>query len=419
MNAKYIFVFLKKFKANKGTWILASTIFNKATLIVLKIWALFYFEKAVYGQITYAISIIAFFTPFIGIGSPSGLLRFGAIAKNKREKDDIRNYTFTTGLSFSILMAIAMTPIVWFFSREDTAPYIFLFILCFRVISLFLFSYQSVEIRINDLNKRFAYYEIINSSGLLLGALLFTILFHSIGYIFSLVVMPILIFIGYCFRFGWPKWTYKPIKSIDIKAFWHYSIWASFSNVLTETVFVVDTILIGLLLNDSAVAEYNVAGLIPINILFLPIIFIKTDFSKIARNFKNKRFIKTYYSQFFVLFSIICTFGMLVAFFWGEWILSIFGKNYNPYNIFIALMIGSCISILFRTPLTQMINAFGKTRYNSISGFLTILIDVLLNLYAIPKYGLIGAAWATTFSLLFSSILSLGYFLHYLKTETN
>lgn len=189
--------------------------------------------------------------------------------------------------------------------------------------------------------------------------------------------------------------------------------------MLTETVFIVDTVLIGLLMNDTSVAEYNVAGLIPINILILPIIFMKTDFPQIARNFKNRNFLKNYYQQFFILFFIICLVGMLLAYFLGHWVLSFFGDEYQPYSIFIILMLGASISILFRIPLTNMIGAFGKTRFNTITGFITILLDIALNLYAIPRFGLTGAAWATTSSLILSSFFSLIYFFYYLRNETH
>lgn len=316
------------------------------------------------------------------------------------------------------MMAVLLLPIVWFFAKDNATTYLFLVILCFRVVSLFLFSYQSVEMRIHDLNKRFAQFDLVNSLLLLAGALVLTLLFNAIGYILSLVLVPIFVFILYAIKFGWPQWRKKISDNISLKSFWAYSVWASFSNVLTETVFIVDSILIGLLMSDTAVAEYNVAGLIPINILILPIIFMKTDFPQIAKNFKNRNFLKNYYQQFFILFLIICTAGMLIAYFLGDWILSFFGKDYEPYSIFIILMLGASISILFRIPLTNMISAFGKTRFNTITGFITILADIGLNLYAIPRYGLIGAAWATTSALILSGLLSLIYFFYYLKKET-
>lgn len=418
MQVKKTFEFLQKFNANSGTWVFAATLFNKLILFVIKLGILFYFEKAVYGQITYAVSIVAFFTPFVGLGSPSGLLRYGSIVKSAQEKKEISHYVFTQGLGFSLMMAVLLLPIVWFFAKDNATTYLFLAILCFRVVSLFLFNYQSVEMRIQDLNKRFAQFDLVNSLLLLAGALVLTLLFNAIGYILSLVLVPIFVFILYAIKFGWPQWRKKISDNISLKSFWAYSVWASFSNMLTETVFIVDTILIGLLMSDTAVAEYNVAGLIPINILILPIIFMKTDFPQIARNFKNRNFLKNYYQQFFILFLIVCTAGMLIAYFLGDWILSFFGKDYEPYSIFIILMLGASISILFRIPLTNMISAFGKTRFNTITGFITILADIGLNLYAIPRYGLIGAAWATTSALILSGLLSLIYFFYYLKKET-
>lgn len=182
-------------------------------------------------------------------------------------------------------------------------------------------------------------------------------------------------------------------------------------------VFFIDIFLIKQMLNNEAVAEYNVASLIPMNILVLPVIFMRTDFTKIASNYKNRAFLKQYYTNFLWIFFGISIVGMLIAYFLGEWMFSFIGDEYQPFEIFMYLMAAVCISIMFRVPLGNMIAAFGKADFNTFTGVVTLVAALILNLVLIPSYGLLGATWATCISLVLSSAMNLVYFIWYLKYE--
>ena len=166
-------------------------------------------------------------------------------------------------------------------------------------------------------------------------------------------------------------------------------------------------------------AEYGAATLIPMNILILPLIFMRTDFTKIAQNEFNIKFLRNYYYNYLGLFFILSIGGMLIAYFLGEWIFSFLGSDYSPYDIFLILMIGACSAILLRVPLTGILTALGFAKINTITGIITLVIALIINYLWIPKYGLAGAAWATTISLTVSGIMSWIYFEWHLRNLKN
>lgn len=417
LSMQGIIKFILDFHKNSGSWILSATLFNKFILFLIKVFVIVYIEKAVLGQVVYSITMIAFFTPFVGFGSPAGLLRYGAIAETDEERKKVIDYSFSQGLINTFILILLIVPFLSFLSKGDQSIMLFLCILLGRVLALFLNNHQSAQMRVDLQNKRYGQYDMMNSIMLFVLAFALTYIFHAVGYVVALVTAPIVTFIVYSILYGAPQFNLKWKFNFPKKSYWIYAMLTSFSGVVSQMVFFVDIYLIRDMLGNEPVAEYNVAGLIPLNVLVLPVIFMRTDFTKIAANYKNRSFLKNYYINYLWLFFAISVAGMLLSYFIGEWLFSFIGDEYQPFELFLWLMAAVCISIMFRVPLGNMISAFGKARFNTISGVITLIFAVVLNLVFIPKYGLLGATWATCISLVISSVLNLGYFIWYLKYE--
>lgn len=411
--------FLKDFYQNSGTWIMVSTLLNKVVLFAIKIIILMLMEKAVFGQISYALTLIAFFTPFVGLGSPAGLLRFGSIEKNEVERKKITDYAFTTGLFNTLISIVLLYVIFYLFESDEKSIWIFISILIWRMLSLFLSSHQSVQMRINHKNKLFGQYDISNSILLFVLAVGLTYFFKAEGYLLSLVLSPLVVFLIFSILYGFPKLRLKSPLTTETRNFWNYSLLSSFTSVISQMVFFLDVFIIKQFMQDVDVAEYNAAALIPLNILVLPLIFMRTDFTKIAQNESNPTFLRGYFYNYFRIFLALCTIGLLFSYFFGEWMFSFLGKDYQPYNLFLILMLGACSAILLRVPLTGIISALGKAKVNTITGIITLIIALILNIVLIKKYGLVGTAWATTISLTISGLMSWAYFEYYLRKISN
>ncbi|MDO5656368.1 MAG: polysaccharide biosynthesis C-terminal domain-containing protein [Flavobacteriaceae bacterium] len=416
---KGIINFISDFYKNSGGWIFASTLFNKFILFLIKVFVLMYVEKETFGHITYSLALLAFFTPFVGMGSPAGLLRFGSVIQQAQTRLQLAGYAFGLGLISTLFMIFLMALGFYFYEKDQPIVSLFLLILVWRMLALFLYNHQSAQMRIENKNKLFGQYDMVNSLVLLLSAVLLTIFFNATGYIFALVISPIITFIFYSFRFGFPKIQFNMPKEIAKKSFWNYAMLSSFTSVIAQIVFFLDVFLIEKFMTADDVAEYGAATLIPLNILILPLIFMRTDFTKIAQNELNYKFLRNYYKNYFYLFLIITSVGMLLSYVLGEWLFSFLDDAYSPFDIFLILMLGSCFAILLRVPLTGILNALGFAKINTITGLFTLFLSLGLNLYLIPIYGLHGAAWATTLSLMVSGVLSWIYFEWYLRKIKN
>lgn len=113
------------------------------------------------------------------------------------------------------------------------------------------------------------------------------------------------------------------------------------------------------------------------------------------------RFFVYYLLFFFILAAAISIFG--------QEILRIFAtpRFYDASNVIAPLAIAMVFSSANQvTPIGLMIAR--KTKYFAFYTFLAAMLNIILNFVLIPKYGMVGAAWATAFSYLF---LTIAYYL--------
>ena len=84
-----------------------------------------------------------------------------------------------------------------------------------------------------------------------------------------------------------------------------------------------------------------------------------------------------------------------------------FGKDFTGTEavlVFVIVTLGQAANIL-TGPVTVLLNMTGRQKVTMYYALATVVIDITLNLILIPKYGIIGAAIATSIS---RTVLNLG-----------
>lgn len=100
---------------------------------------------------------------------------------------------------------------------------------------------------------------------------------------------------------------------------------------------------------------------------------------------------------------------VLILIFFGKEILEIFGKEFTiGYSALIILLIGQIINIL-AGPVEFFLNMTGHQKNLNYIVITSAIINIILNFILIPKYGFMGAAFASMVSLSLSKIISLIY----------
>jgi len=173
----------------------------------------------------------------------------------------------------------------------------------------------------------------------------------------------------------------------------------------------VDIILLGKFSDFETVAYYASAVkiatitslvLLSVNIIAGPKIaefYSNNDFASLKTIVKKS-------SRLIILFSIP---AILFLFIFSEFILSLFGEHFIVAKKALWILL---LGQFFRSlsgPIAIYMNMTGKQNKLNQFLFIGLIVNVILNWICIPVFGMIGAAFATAFSILFWNIFAIIY----------
>lgn len=413
--------FIKNFIKRKGISVGFASAIEKIGGLLMVLIATHYIPKEEFGLITYANTTLLFLIPFVGFGIQQGLIRYGALSGSQIVKKHLFFITLKKGLLFSFILIFVIVLLSSLITHNLKDSKLYLLILSVQLVSLFLFEMIRIYARLINVNKLFAQIGIVKVILMINFAFLLTISFQGIGYAFSLAFVPLVVSLYYLYKLKLFPTKKVFVKQFNFKEYLNYGLFTSLAGVLSQFLYAIDLILIGNLLNEEAVAEYRVSFVLPLSILFLPIVFIQTDFVKIAsKSETDKVFIKNYYLNYLKVFSIISLITLIVFFFFSDSIMLLFGKEYNnDKNLMFIFSLGIAGALLFRVPLGNILAAVGWPKINAFNSLVVLVFNVVFSYLSIQKYGVVGAAYVTSAMLWLSGILSLVAFIYYLKKDNN
>jgi O-antigen/teichoic acid export membrane protein len=368
------------------------------------------------GVVLFAYNIIVFLIPISGFGLNQSLLRYGALLKSKEEKNSLFLYVLSKGTLASLVLIALIILSSFFvpFKFENTQFYVV--ILSFIILPSFIFEIIRAQFRLQHNNKSFAYTEFWHSIILLLSVFILSYFFQEIGYTIALLATPLLTSLLFINKLN-IDFSLKTKLTITNFSFWKYGFFASLSNVVTQLLFVIDILLIGYLLEDTEmITNYRYISLIPFSLLFLPRVFIATDFVAFTEKIYDKNYIVNYIKSYMLFFLIVSFILLLFSFLFAEQILSILDSNFTQFvDTFLILMFGIVGIYIFRGLFGNLLSSIGKAHINYYIASFALIINIVTNYYLIPKYGIKGAAVTSAILMWLTGIISLIWFSHLYK----
>ena len=384
-----------------------ATIISRLLSLLASWIALQFIDNTALGVVLFSYNIILFLLPISGLGLPQSLIRFSALNKNKEDRNTIFLYVLKYGFLSSLAMILLIIISSFFIPFQFEKAQSYMIILSFLIIPSFLLEIVRAQLRLNHDNKNFAYSEFLYSIIFVLLIICLTFYFKETGYIISLLLAPILALLFFIKKL---KITIKKIKILPELnfLFWKYGFFASLSNVVTQLLFVVDILLIGYLINDAEmVTNYRYVSLIPFSLLFLPRVFINTDFVTFTEKIYDKIYIKEYIKSYMLLFLFISVLLIITSYFFGSFILKLLDENFVIYyDSFFIMMIGISGIFIFRGLFGNLLSSIGKANINYYIAIIALILNVISNYYLIPELGIKGAAITSAILMWFTGILS-------------
>ena len=409
--------FIRGFINRSGSAVFIATILSRGLSFVGSWIALKLIDNKELGVILFAFSIVQFIIPIGGFGLHQSLIRYGALLKSNDEKEKLFSYVLKNGVLGSLIL-IALLGIVGKtipFQFENTYEYLCL--LSVAILSHFIFELVKTQFRLQHKNNLFAKAEFWQNVLLVFLIFLLSKFFNGLGYIIALVSSPLIASL-----FLFKKLQVKLIRNHQLSItdidFWKYGFFGGLSNVASQFLFIVDMLLIGYLINDPIiVTNYRYVSIIPFSLLFLPRIFIATDFVSLTEKIHQSKYIKDYINSYVMFFSILSVAMIFFFYVFGHSMLNFFfGYDYEKYfDSFIILIFGIVGVYVFRGLFGNLLSSIGKTKTNYYITCFAIAINIASNYFLIPLYGIKGAAITTSLLMWFTGILSWICFSYYYK----
>ena len=370
-----------------------------------------YLAPEQFGLFNYALSIAAMFTAFSTLGLDGLVVR--EIVRNNYTRDSILGTAFLLRLigSFTVLFLV-----LTFVLLSNLA--INIKVLIFIISSATIFqSFNIIDLFFQSqmLSRSVV---IVNIISLLLSSFvkIMFILVKAPLIMFAWVVLfdSVVVFIGFFFIYSKKKelsisnWSFnKKIALTLIKDGFFYLVSATIISFYMK----IDQVMIGDILGPKNVGEYAIAAKLSELWYFIPIILAQSFFPSLEESKAisinlfyeklEKLFVICHLSSIFIIFSTIFLSKFMI--------ITLYGAAYSNAVIVLVIHILSLIFVFQKVTSEYWVLSENLKYFEVIKTFVSLIINIALNLLLIKRFGISGAAIATVVAMFFSGYLSFAF----------
>ena len=390
---------LKKVIRNSG-WLIGDNVARLILGTAVGIWLARYLRPSEYGVYNYALAYIALFTSLVTLGLDNIVVR--EIVKDKANTNKILGSTFFLKIAMGIVTFFIVVISTLFITGYDaitkTAIIVLAGSLIFSAFDTIGFWFQS------EIKSKFAVYaklgafiiaNLLRIFFLLLGAQLIVFIWLSLIEIIIGAVGLALVY-----RRNEQKLSKWKIDFPLIKHLLSNSWPLIFSGLAVFIYMKIDQIMIGSMLGLKEVGIYSAAVRLSEVWYFIPIAIASSIFPSIVA--LRKINVNLYINRLQIFYDLMTWLAILiaipVAFFSRDIISLTFGSQYVGAGPVLAVYIWAGVAVFLGVASEQYLLAENLTKVSFMRTALGGVLNVLLNLYLIPRYGIIGSAWATLIS---------------------
>lgn len=349
-----------------------------------------------FGVLSLALAFTGIFNVFTDLGL--SILTIREVSRNKSLANKYIGNTTVMKILFAVLtltLTVFTTKMLGYPQSTSTVIYIITFSIIFGAFSgVFTSIFQAFE------KMEYMSVTIILNAVLMLAGILIVIYYHlgiiAVASVYLVVSAIILIFniAIYSWKFFIPK-----IK-VDLK-FWKPTLKESLpfglSNILIVIYFYIDSVMLSVMVGNSAVGIYNAAYKLIFVTLFIPGVFVTSIFPIMSQHFESsKDNLKLEYEKSFKYLFALGIFIFMYGFIFADKIISIIYGNGYTAAIFALQVLIFVVPIIFITNLFgNILGAVNRQRIMLIVTAANALFNIALNLILIPKFSYIGSSVAT------------------------
>lgn len=173
----------------------------------------------------------------------------------------------------------------------------------------------------------------------------------------------------------------------------------AFSSLLASIYMRIDQVMLHTMVNDSTLGQYVAAVRVSEMFEMLPLALISSLVPILSISAKDPPVFRAYLDRTFrYLVVLACAICVVIATGAAFIVNLLYGKQFAAAGPLLAVLIWSEVSTFFGAVVVNAMVANDLQRYLLVPTAAGALSNVAFNLYLIPRYGALGAAWATLVS---------------------
>lgn len=361
-------------------------------------------SKADYGTLGYMENLFHYVYLFAGLGLTNALFRYVILADNIIKKRTFYDYVIqkSTMLNLALVIVSCVIAVCYPHPEQFQQATWLLPILLLSIPLNSLVDSHTGMLRAMFNNKAYALASCLTIVLVVGLKYALSVIWGLNGAVFAALLaygamtLILTVYIHKCYFSEVPKEPLKDPK--EKKAVFGYSIQYMITNGIWALFMLNDVFLLGQLLGDSAmVADYKVAYVLPGNLSLISSsigVFVSPYFVK---HENDVHWIKRHYKKtFLVTMGIVGLAVVAVYILAGPLITLLYGRQYlNVVPVMRILLIASFINNGLRYTNANLLSAMGQVKYNMFVSITGLVVQVTVNLFVIPRHGMMGIAYTS------------------------
>lgn len=415
---------IQNLKSDVSRVLIASGV-NKVISLILSIVIVRLLSKEDYGLFSFAYNKVSIIMVFSGFGIISGILQFCSESISSDRKISYYKFGIIFGVLANLLLSIILLLYGFCGSAEMPGATKYVMYLSLLPVFTFLYEFGNTVLRTQDKMIQYANATNINSFSFALVTILLTlssgIYGYIVGYYASYIIASCYIVLILSRRkfFPWKsiKWNLDEIKPL-LK----FSIICMLTNGLSNVLGYIDLEMVGQIIpNAEVLAAYKIGAGIPSQAIFITAAIVTAVYPNFAKNQGNYPWLIINIRK--LLLGLLAINGIVTVFlfFGADFIIQIlYGSEYSDAVLMLKISsVGYLLSSTIRIPFGTLLLSMRKVNFNlmvcAISGVLNVILDLVL----IPRYGSMGAVFTSVIVILVSGVMSSTKFVMHMKSIKN
>lgn len=386
-------------------WLFSDRILKMAFSLFVGIWIVRYFGPEFFGKFNFVSAWVLIVSSIIPLGTESIIIA-DFLHKDSDHKEILSSAFFLFSIS-SIVFSIFTLLLIYLTKPYDFETmyiaYLLVFPMLFRGFAVPRYYFESI--------LKMKYVVLLENMILVVSGfikLLFLFLNFPViylVYIFSfeslLSVLFVYLFYGYKHSFFGLK-SYSAKRMVELLKGSFPLFLSSLSVILYMKI---DQIMIGNMMGDTSLGIYSVAVKISEMWYFVPMAVASSFYPQLIKLFSENY--QDYYFQIRRLHILLLILSLMAAFFiqffGNEIVFFLYGVEFKESANILKIHVWSGIFVFLGVAGANDLIIRKIQRFSMYKSFLGLVINVCLNIFFIPNFGLVGAAVATLISQIFAS----------------